>query len=333
MEFMKKAGESMAKRPFIPIAILIMITVASLGVIAVNPPSFDMEEGGFTPDNEMTRASNIISEEFTTATSVMSMADARNAGRDIFTQEMFVDILTYERSLAEMQYTDKDGNKQNYSDLSIFMINSPVSAIAQAMVGSTDYDVLIAAFKSGAITTAAIKTTASAILSDPSAMMLVSLLTSDRIVEAGNVSASGCMISITVMDADLDIIHDGQNGFEKDIISTAKSFAPATGLNIRVAGMVTMMNDIGSLAQKDIAMLLPIAIIVIALLLLLIYRDLRDTLVGLLGLLIAVVWTFGIAILAGIEMSTIAIAVPILIIALGIDYSLHLVFRYREERR
>ncbi|MDR0778768.1 MAG: MMPL family transporter, partial [Methanomassiliicoccaceae archaeon] len=195
------------------------------------------------------------------------------------------------------------------------------------------YDVLIAAFKSGAITTAAIKTTASAILSDPSAMMLVSLLTSDRIVEEDNVSASGCMISITVMDADLDIIHDGQKGFENDIISTAKSFVPATGLNIRVAGMVTMMNDIGSLAQKDIAMLLPIAIIVIALLLLLIYRDLRDTLVGLLGLLIAVVWTFGIAILAGIEMSTIAIAVPILIIALGIDYSLHLVFRYREERR
>ncbi|MDR0791172.1 MAG: MMPL family transporter, partial [Methanomassiliicoccaceae archaeon] len=144
----------------------------------------------------------------------------------------------------------------------------------------------------------------------------------------------GCMVSVILLDKNIiSDMKDGQLGFEKDVIGTAKGFITENdGLSIRAIGMMTMMSEIGELAQNDIMMLLPIALAVIVILLLLIYRDLADTLVGLLGLLIAIVWTFGIAALINIQMSTIAIAVPILILALGIDYSLHLVFRYREER-
>jgi len=337
---MNRAGESVSKRPAVPLIVLAIITAAALGMIAMNPPSFGMDEGSFMPDNEMIRASNIISEEFTSSASVMSLVDARSAGDDIFTKDAFLDILGYERSLYEMKYTGTDGIKYSYSDhsyidpsdvgLNGFMILSPVSAVAGAIAGSSDYNVMIATIGSPGVTDSVIKMYASAVIAGEP--MLASLLSNDY--DSVSVTAGGCIISLMITDSELDKIQDGELGFEGDVISAAKGFSPshAGGLKIKAMGMQTMMNDIGDMAQKDISMLLPIAIVVIIILLFVIYRDVSDTLVGLLGLFIAIIWTFGISALINIPMSTIAIAVPILILALGIDYSLHMVFRYREER-
>ncbi|MDR0198220.1 MAG: MMPL family transporter, partial [Methanomassiliicoccaceae archaeon] len=333
MGIMSRMGESVAKRPLVPFAVLILITAAALGMIAMNPPSFDMDEHSFTPDNEMTRAQSIISETFTSTASVMILVDARNSGGDIFTQDAFLSILKYEMTLYEISYTGVDGLEHRYSDLPGFRIFSPVSGIASVIAGSQDYDDMILAIELS--NDVMIKTVALGTLSGAGSIY-VNLLTNDGSdnLKSGNASASGCMISLMITDTGLDLIQGGELGFERDAISTANDFSAANpdGPRIRAMGMETMMRDIGKMAQDDISMLLPIALAIIFILLLLIYRDASDTLVGLLGLLIAVVWTFGISALAGIGISTIAIAVPILILALGIDYSLHLVFRYREER-
>ena len=336
----------MAKRPFVPLAVLAVITAASLGMIMMNPPSFDMEEGSFRPDNEMVRASTLISETFTSSASVMSLVDARGAG-DIFTKDIFISVLDYEESLYNMRYTGAGGAEHSYSDLQMFMVYSPVSiiaggiltaadaaAIADHMVANgiavpTQYDCLRAAI-SILPNDAALKAAAKIILTHPDNAMAAALFTND--LDITNMTAGGCMISVVISDADIKLIQDKRLGFENDVLAVADTFTPTEGVKVKAVGMMKMMSEIGSLAQKDLSMLLPIAIAVIILLLLLIYRDGTDTFIGLFGLMIAVIWTFGFASLIGIGMSTIAIAVPILILALGIDYSLHTVFRYREER-
>ncbi|MCL2785849.1 MAG: MMPL family transporter [Methanomassiliicoccaceae archaeon] len=339
MKFMGKAGEIMSNKPVIPLAVLMMITIASIGIIAMNPPSFDMDEGSFTPDNELVRASAIIDMEFTSSVSVMSLVDTGSA--DLFTKEMFIDVLTYERSLYYMNIGD---SVQTYSGLMgpAFRVFSPVSFIASVIATgdpfSIDYDFMISEIE--AMTDPAIKISASALLNPaptdfyaPYAPMLHALIKND--LDPIAMTASGCMISVMIPNTALNDV-GGRLGFERDVIAVTGEFMETTviseGLSIKAVGMITMMSEIGELAQRDIGMLLPIALVVIVGLLLIIYRDVYDTLIGLLGLIIAVVWTFGIATAVGIQMSTIAIAVPILILALGIDYSLHLVFRYREER-
>jgi len=333
-----------------------MVTVASAVMIMSNPPSFGMDEESFMPDNESTRANKIINESFTSTTSIMSMVDARNAGGDIFTVNVFLDVLEYEKQLYKLEYTDPDGVKHLYSSLPGFMVMNPVTAVARAIYAGSSlpalpdpklfpdayYDALKGVISM--VDDATIKAAASAVLdptTNPMAPMLLQMLAAGNevipgaIPGTGTASASGCIVYFMMSDDSLGMIQDGQLGFEHDVLQAARSteIVHAPGLKIRAVGMETMMQDIGRMAQEDISMLLPIAIVVIVILLLIIYRDVADTLIGLMGLGIAVIWTFGLSALLNIGMSTIAIAVPILILALGIDYGLHLVFRHREERK
>ncbi|MEF8800845.1 MAG: MMPL family transporter, partial [Halolamina sp.] len=62
------------------------------------------------------------------------------------------------------------------------------------------------------------------------------------------------------------------------------------------------------------------------------YRDLVDLLLGTTALGMAIVWTFGFLGLAGIPFNQVMIAVPPLLLAVGIDFGIHSVNRYREER-
>ena len=62
------------------------------------------------------------------------------------------------------------------------------------------------------------------------------------------------------------------------------------------------------------------------------YRDPFDLTLGLVALVMAVIWTFGFAGLAGIPFTMMTVAVPPLLLAVGIDFGIHAVNRYREER-
>ncbi len=77
---------------------------------------------------------------------------------------------------------------------------------------------------------------------------------------------------------------------------------------------------------------LPGALLFITLFLIVAYRDLADLLIGLSAITMTLVWTFGFLGLAGIPFNVILVAVPPLLIAIGIDFGIHAVNRYREER-
>jgi preprotein translocase subunit SecF len=348
MGFMKKMGGGMARMPVVPLVVLMVVTIASLGIIATNPPSFDMDQGSFQPDNEITRAYGVINDTFTSMVPVVSLVDAGDG--NIFDKDSFIAILKYEQALAEMKYTDRTDVEKSFAALPMFRVFSPISAIAAEIVADEavpwpgDLNPLVLADQyeymirvvSG-VSDETIKEAAYDTLTDGFAgMRLTSLLSTVHSIEsADEIYAKGCMVSTMIAATDLADIQRGMLGFEQYVIHEAKEFTSTNDadLTVRAAGLATIMSDIGTLAQRDIAMLLPIALAVIIILLLLIYRDLADTLIGLLGLVIAIIWTFAVSTVAGIQITTIAIAVPILILALGIDYSLHLVFRYREERK
>ncbi|MFB6360099.1 MAG: RND family transporter, partial [Halobacteriales archaeon] len=77
---------------------------------------------------------------------------------------------------------------------------------------------------------------------------------------------------------------------------------------------------------------LPGALLFITLFLIVAYRDLADLVIGLIAITMTLVWTFGFLGLAGIPFNVILVAVPPLLIAIGIDFGIHAVNRYREER-
>jgi predicted RND superfamily exporter protein len=76
----------------------------------------------------------------------------------------------------------------------------------------------------------------------------------------------------------------------------------------------------------------PVAIVLLLVVLTIAYRDLVDVLVSVFGVGVVLAWYAGIQGWLGIPSSSTLIAVPFLLIGLSIDYSLHVVMRYREAR-
>lgn len=74
----------------------------------------------------------------------------------------------------------------------------------------------------------------------------------------------------------------------------------------------------------------PFAVLFVLLALAVAYRDPVDLLLGLVGIGLVLVWTFGIMGWLGLDFSIMMIAMPVLLIGLSIDYCIHVVMRYRE---
>jgi predicted RND superfamily exporter protein len=96
------------------------------------------------------------------------------------------------------------------------------------------------------------------------------------------------------------------------------------------AGIISEETD-QSMADS-IAIVGPMALLFVVLTLIIAYRDLLDILLGVFGIFVVLLWTFGFMGWAGITFNQIFIAVPVLLIGLSIDYAIHVFMRHREER-
>ncbi|MFB6164487.1 MAG: RND family transporter [Haloarculaceae archaeon] len=106
----------------------------------------------------------------------------------------------------------------------------------------------------------------------------------------------------------------------------------SVGQSITVFGSGIISAEFSNVIVDSLLIVVPAAVIFITFFLIIAYRDLVDLLAGIFSLVMAVVWTFGFMGLASIPFSQMLIAVPPLLLAVGIDFGIHAVNRYREER-
>ncbi len=97
--------------------------------------------------------------------------------------------------------------------------------------------------------------------------------------------------------------------------------------NIYYTGSPMLVTYISDLMTSDLLRLLPIAFIVIALILLLSFRSFRGVALPLLTAVIAIVWTIGIMGWMRIPMSMISNNIPIILLAVGSAYTIHVINR------
>ncbi|WP_394295382.1 efflux RND transporter permease subunit [Natronobacterium gregoryi] len=102
--------------------------------------------------------------------------------------------------------------------------------------------------------------------------------------------------------------------------------------NILLFGEAIVEQENEQLLGDSAAVVFPASIVLILFFLIVAYRDPFDLALGLVSLLLTFVWTFGFMGLAGIPFSESIITVFALILAVGIDFGIHSINRYREER-
>ena len=97
-------------------------------------------------------------------------------------------------------------------------------------------------------------------------------------------------------------------------------------------GLPMMMNDVSILIVNDIIWLLPLVFLLIAFVLLLSFRSASGVILPLLTAGLAVVWTLGIMVLAGYELTMISNEIPIILLAVGSAYTIHVLNRINQTR-
>jgi predicted RND superfamily exporter protein len=103
----------------------------------------------------------------------------------------------------------------------------------------------------------------------------------------------------------------------------------ATSLNLNenlyYAGMPMMVTAISELISHDLIRLLPIAFLVIAFVLFFSFRSFRGVFLPLITAAVAIVWTLGIMVLGGYKMTMVTNNIPILLLAVGSAYTIHVI--------
>ncbi|WP_435070289.1 efflux RND transporter permease subunit [Haloplanus sp. C73] len=105
----------------------------------------------------------------------------------------------------------------------------------------------------------------------------------------------------------------------------------SVGGDITVFGSGITSEELGNVINDSLQLVIPAAVALILLFLVVAYRDPIDLLLGLVALAMTMLWTFGFMGLAGIAFSQLLVAIPPLLLAVGIDFGIHAINRYREE--
>ncbi|MFB6280958.1 MAG: RND family transporter [Haloferacaceae archaeon] len=161
---------------------------------------------------------------------------------------------------------------------------------------------------------------------------LRALLSTDY--NARSVSASATVGTVThSLSATTD---DGAGGGGSSPLTPiqvrAQYVVSSVGGGITVFGSGITSREFSRVISDSLRLVVPAAALLILLFLVAAYRDPVDLLLGTVALGMAIVWTFGFMGLAGIAFTQLLIAVPPLLLAVGIDFGIHTINRYREER-
>ena len=100
-----------------------------------------------------------------------------------------------------------------------------------------------------------------------------------------------------------------------------------------VAGDAPVMYYMNLYMQRDLRTLFPIVVLVVVGVLLLSFRSFRGVILPLSVVLVAVIWTVGLMALCGVKFTMVSIFLPILLVAVGSAYGIHVVNDYFERAR
>ena len=140
--------------------------------------------------------------------------------------------------------------------------------------------------------------------------------------EAGTTGAGGMRLLLTLGE---DAGSDATDAIDE---ATTTIDTPASVTVFTTAGAFADLNVLPELVW----LVVPLILLVLAVVLGFAYRDVTDVIVSFTGVILALVWTFGLMGWLGLLGQTTALVVPVLVIALSIDFSFHVFMRYRERR-
>jgi predicted RND superfamily exporter protein len=306
------------RAPAVTLVVLFSLTVV-LGVAAA---SLEVDTGvdSFAPEEGPAATLEAIEERFGTSSSVQLLVDAGPRGtvldrHGLLVAERLDAELTADPTIAAALAPDRTGRP------SVVTYGLPFLAAVETTGESLDDvdDVTLRLLVDGVL--------------DNAREQVEPLLASD--LEVDPPRARSGLVSVELDSAaDPELRRDASRAVE-----AVAAEVDTGGLRVSILSITAIEDGIERALIRDVPILLGTSLVLVLLVLLWLFRSPSDVLVGFVGLIASIVWMAGFAALLGPgwlgltgELSQIAIAVPVLLVGLGIDYSVHLTSRYREQR-
>ncbi len=149
--------------------------------------------------------------------------------------------------------------------------------------------------------------------------------------EPGDASANATVLIVSQQSSAL-----APGAIEQDVVDAQLAMRDVgdgtDGLEYAIFGAGIMSDEVDASMSDSLRMIAPMAFLFVLLTLTVAYRDPVDILLGVVGIAVVLVWTFGFMGWVGIDFNQLFVAVPVLLIGLSIDYAIHVFMRHREER-
>ncbi|MCK5772388.1 MAG: RND family transporter [Thermoplasmata archaeon] len=307
---MGRVGDVVNRYPVVVVTTILIVTL--LFIFPMMNIEADPSTSAFAPDHEVPRAEDTIRRDFSDPVhKVYTVVEAR--GDNVLSRECLIEISRIEDSIR--------------SDVNVrrFLIGDPsnVTSIADA-VGQT-LELMFGTDLEGA-SGSQLDQVINISLQVPE---LKALMSKDLTYESGGYRAKAAMIVVQLNNTLISSLgpenEEGQLAVKYAVLGNDLT---ETRVGV-LAGFETEMGE----GMKDGLTLLPISLaLIVTVLFFSLRRRVVDVLISVIGIPMVFLWMFGITGLIGLKMTMLSFFAPILILALGIDYAIHSLHRYREER-
>ncbi|MEF8813578.1 MAG: MMPL family transporter [Halovenus sp.] len=304
--------------------VLLVMVIATVGVVAGIPQLEAEQTGAFGDEldtqSDVGRAAEYIEEHYEDETST-AMADVYVRAEDgnALSREGLLAALEYQRTVHEAnavadQLTER-GSLGPQNLVATRLAGDPDADLAaqrQALAQADDDEVaeaVAATFDGGEVTGLLLPASY-----EPGSAEAESFrMTFEFALEED----SGASLPTPPEDAQR-VLHDAASDRDDPTFFTLGQFAQEPWID--------------QVQSDTIWLVIPPALVLVLAVLAFAYRDLVDVIIGFVGVVVSVLWMFGILGWLGIPASNTVVLGPVLIVALSIDFGLHVFMRYREYR-
>ncbi len=304
--------------PVLTLAALTLLTVAFAAATTLLEVDTSVES--FAPSDGRAATLSVIEDRFETATSVQVLIDA-GAGGNLITTRALTDV----QQLAERLEVHPDIApalaEEGLDAPPVASFALPFEAAAEVLDRDLD-----------GLDEASFLPLAAAIIADGGDD--VAGLFSDDLTDDPPRARAGLVIVDLDASAPAEDRTRAQQAIDEVVDATPVGDARRSTLSL-----LAIEQGIEDALERDLPVLLSVSLLLVVLVLALLFRSAVDVAVGLVGLLASIIWMTGLAGLLGPgglgwtgPFNQVSIAVPVLLVGLGIDYSVHLTTRYREQR-
>jgi len=340
--------------PKLSIGIVLAITIVMIFSIYSNGISTQLNEESFMPDMEVVNTYQDVKSNYTGQYVVQILARSNNG--DILNRKSLGEIFEIEEALIENETIHASFENPAYPEGNVMSLPTTLAAtriVAEATLQGMNESFLVyypynitqmrKALMGENITIYGEKTINLQFKYTPNnvkeSIKLLSLdpqgkialhyisrtLTKDFNISSENMKAEGCVILLSLNP-------EIENPLEiEEIIDDVVKGIETQHVKLTTIGEELITNKIINASDKSIGILMPIAVLMIIIVLLIVFRSFIDAIISLIALAFSIIWMYGFGAAFHFEFNPMTTAIPILLIGLGIDYGIHLTMRYREE--